>query len=77
MSVQKHDPEISEHNDDASHDESTIHSRKQPDPDNNSGRQFLAERYLDLWQANIKCWATDPDALDKWLMTISQQLPRK
>lgn len=30
----------------------------------------IAERYLDLWQENVKRWATDPDALDKWLTEI-------
>ncbi|MBL4894516.1 MAG: hypothetical protein JKY59_06560, partial [Emcibacter sp.] len=27
----------------------------------------IATRYLDLWQDNLRHWATDPDALDKWL----------
>ena len=27
----------------------------------------LAEQYLDLWQENLRLWATDPRALDKWV----------
>ncbi|NOZ65676.1 MAG: hypothetical protein GXP00_04155 [Alphaproteobacteria bacterium] len=27
----------------------------------------IADSYLDLWQANVKCWATDPDSLEKWV----------
>ncbi len=31
----------------------------------------IAERYLDLWQDNVRLWArnpdnSDPDTLDKW-----------
>ena len=27
----------------------------------------IADSYLDLWQMNVKCWATDPDSLEKWV----------
>ncbi|MBL4802875.1 MAG: hypothetical protein JKY45_13370 [Emcibacter sp.] len=27
----------------------------------------LAAQYLDLWQDNLRHWATDPDAMNKWL----------
>ena len=32
-----------------------------------SGMDSIAERYLDLWQDNVKRWATDPNAVEKWL----------
>ncbi|PCJ37285.1 MAG: hypothetical protein COA93_00270 [Alphaproteobacteria bacterium] len=39
------------------------------DPAN--GLNQIAERYLDLWQDNVRLWArnpdnSDPDTLDKW-----------
>ncbi|MBL4894148.1 MAG: hypothetical protein JKY59_04655 [Emcibacter sp.] len=34
----------------------------------------IATRYLDLWQDNLRHWATDPDALDKWLNETAQQI---
>ncbi|MCF8474870.1 MAG: hypothetical protein K9G26_09245 [Emcibacter sp.] len=33
----------------------------------------IAERYLDLWQENLQRWATDPEALKKWLDNIKDQ----
>jgi len=44
-------------------------------PNNNSTahskeKQSIAERYLDLWQDNIRHWATDPAAMEKWLADI-------
>lgn len=36
----------------------------------------LAEQYLDLWQDNLRLWATDSDALDKWLTEATQQIKR-
>lgn len=35
--------------------------------------ESVTERYLDLWQDNIRRWATDPDALEKWLTEINDQ----
>lgn len=32
----------------------------------------IAERYLDLWQDNVKRWATDPEALEKWLAEMKK-----
>jgi hypothetical protein len=32
----------------------------------------IADCYLDLWQANVKCWATDPDSLEKWVIEAAR-----
>ena len=34
----------------------------------------IATRYLDLWQDNLRHWATDPDAPDKWLAETARQI---
>ncbi len=39
-----------------------------------SEMESFAERYLDLWQENVKRWATDPDALEKWVKEASDQI---
>ncbi len=33
---------------------------------------IIAERYLDLWQDNIRLWAEDSGALDKWAAKTAQ-----
>ena len=35
---------------------------------------LLAERYLDLWQDNLRHWATDPNAFEKWLAEATSQI---
>ncbi|WP_339863491.1 hypothetical protein [Paremcibacter congregatus] len=37
------------------------HPAPEPTPED------IARRYLDLWQDNLKLWATDPAALETWL----------
>lgn len=34
----------------------------------------IAAQYLDLWQDNLRYWATDPDALDKWVMEAARHI---
>jgi len=34
--------------------------------------QEATEAYLDLWQQNLKHWATDPQALQKWIALTSK-----
>ena len=34
-----------------------------------------AEAYLDLWQKNLKHWATDPDALRNWITANDKKQP--
>lgn len=43
------------------------HKKIDKDNDISTEIDLLAERYLDLWQNNLRHWATDPKALEKWL----------
>lgn len=42
--------------------------------ESSSDMDIIAERYLDLWQDNVKYWATDPNALEKWLEETKQHI---
>lgn len=43
---------------------------KTPSPE----MENVAERYLDFWQENVRLWATDSDALEKWVTETARQL---
>lgn len=42
--------------------------------DSHDNLDSVAERYLDLWHNNVKRWATDPDAMEKWLAQAKEQM---
>jgi len=46
---------------------SAAKSEISPDNDISPDINAIAERYLDLWLDNLRCWSSDPEAMTKWL----------
>ncbi|WP_138380918.1 hypothetical protein [Luteithermobacter gelatinilyticus] len=49
--------------------------RDKTSPSSSEELDQLAEQYLDFWQENLANWATDPQALEKWVEALSSLSP--